>query len=70
MDRHNVNTFTVLLAALIVLASAVIFSQACGDLVAEIRLSRQVATEKADAATLEAHRLNEFLARLVRLGEE
>ena len=65
----RINTVAVLVAALIVLAASLVFAQACGELVQELRTARQSAEQRTDAATEEARRLNAFLARLVKLGD-
>ena len=69
MTGIRVNTVAVLAAACIVLAASLIFAQACGELVAELREARQSAEQRTDAATEEARRLNAFLDRLVKFGE-
>ena len=69
MTATRVNTVAVLAAACIVLAASLVFSRACGELVAELREARQSAEHRTDAATEEARRLNAFLDRLVKFGE-
>ena len=66
----RIHTVAVLVAALIVLAASLVFAQACGELVQELREARQSAEQRADAATEEARKLNAFLGKLVKLGED
>ena len=70
MKGTRLNTVAVLVAACIVLAASLVFAQACGELVQELRAARQSAEQRADAATEEVRRLNAFLGRLVKLGDD